>query len=156
MDEFYTVVLEGICFAKGDDLHVREDVGQDASLKESLQPLVGRQVKLSLHYWPPFSPDKTKWGYGSCLWEGAKECPAGHHIEPLRMLHVSEEGELRYDEKDWWVGGHRLPRELLPGHRIRLLSVALVDLTKLASDPAALLEGAERIREFLAKLRRVL
>jgi hypothetical protein len=64
---------------------------------------------------------------------------------------VDYEGELQYDGQ-WRVDGQRLPLELLPGHHVRIIGIALVDLGKIAHSLLSMEEEMKELHAFLSKL----
>lgn len=134
------------------------------ALETCLDPLVGRDILVSLHHDPPTPFDPTRWGGGCCLWEPSGECPAGHHLEPLGLLAVNGRGVLQHDASQWWLDapdGRRidLPFALLEGHRARVVGVTVLDPTVPVKDAKLtdsddLITRVVDLRDFLARLQR--
>jgi len=150
MNDFQTILLEGICYlgdkaypdSKGRtepgffDLLVQSSGGA-VSVYDTLRPLVGRQVQLAVHHVPSMPIDVHRWGGGACHWEPYGRCPFGHHTTPTRMFNEAGSGVLAYDldhetsTGGWWLeqfDGTRLMLPLahaLPGHRSRVAAATL-------------------------------
>lgn len=124
----------------------------------ALEHLIGHEVSVELHHYPPGTVDKSLPGGGSCLWGG--HCPHGHQHRPGWLHSQSVSGILTYDEKaaQWVVGGVPLRLDLMPGHYGRLIVVD-DDALKPPSPDASLddlLHEAEQMSALLESLKGVL
>lgn len=146
-------VIQGIFYRKGDTLCVADDVDGEVDVLESLKKLDGRKVRMVMHFRPPDPPALEKWGGGCCYWEGAGDCPAGHHQNPKFLFQKAVVG--RFQAEDMEIDGTKIPLDLLEGHDARI--VVLVDELPKASDVnlgsmEERMVELDRLRAFLEEL----
>jgi len=159
--EFCTVLVEGIFYRDGADRLMVDQSGTSVAVADELRPLDGQEILLALHYFP-LTFDPTLWGGGSCQYQSAGRCPAGHHQEPGKMLSVTLRGVLRYEDEGWGVTAADGTRTFVPfehaiGHRSRLVAISafnplLADATpRSPADIERLRAEATRLRDFLTQ-----
>jgi hypothetical protein len=121
MRDFMIIAAEGVFrVPEGGNAPVAyPDGGDPIGVLDSLEAMVGREVIISVHYFPPDPPEPTLPGYGACLM--GSHCPAGHVKDPTWMLDFRAAGTLRSEGFAWFVGDDRIPLGLLPGHRARFV-----------------------------------
>lgn len=154
-EQFRSLILEGEFHALG-CLVVQDKEGRDQAVLEELEPFIGRRVRFVMHY-QPSNYNPTAWGLGCCLWQrdGHKECPAGHHKTPNKMLVFQATGVLTKDP--WAVDGVAVPLEQMPGHEGRLVVASDFkppEMTGSPQDLDGLLQEMSSMREFIAGLGR--
>lgn len=139
-DTFRSVLLEGLFQEVQGRLVVN---GTD--VLQALAEFKGLQVRVAAHYAPPQPVNPNARGLGCCHWTG--HCPAGHHLNPGKMLLVSGSVLMPEEPSFPWLKD-------LPGHDARLVVATEIlppppssdfDIIKLTRD-------AEALREFLHKL----
>jgi len=137
------VLAEGIVLQHNGTLSIQGSEGEPTPIVDLLRPLLGQHINIAFHYVPPGGLDDSKWGYGSCLWQGRGDCPVEHHIPEhrLRMLSVKAEGVLVTDQGIWSVRQFdgvlkKLPLPLLEGHHARLAAAPVVDVAKMRESVA--------------------
>ena len=128
MDELRTMLLEGLFYRR--DGIITTDKG--VALFEQLEPLVGQDIHLAVHFLPSDPPNPERWGGGCCMWQPS-QCPAGHHEHPDRLLNLAVRGVLGRDGDQWWIDqfdGKRvqIPFTLLDGHQGRVAAASVFDV----------------------------
>jgi len=133
MGEFRTLLIEGYFYKAGDKLMSGTST-QATDVYATLLPLVGEEVQLAIHHLPANPPDPNRWGLGSCHFTGA--CPAGHHVDPHKLLSVHGQGILRNVASRWWLDRfdgtqQEFPLHLLEGHDARVAGATVFDVEKM-------------------------
>lgn len=129
MGDLRAILVEGLFYIQ--DGKITTDRGD--FLYEHLEPMVGQDIQLAVHFMPPIPPDPTKWGGGCCMWQPT-ECPAGHHQHPDRILNIALRGVLGHDTGYRWFmdtfDGKQvdLPFALLDGHYGRVAAATVFDV----------------------------
>lgn len=128
MGDLRAILVEGLFYIQ--DGKISTDRGD--FLYEHLEPMVGQDIQLALHFLPPTPPDPDRWGGGCCMWQPA-ECPAGHHEHPDRILNIALRGVLRHEGDQWSLDtfdGKQvvLPFALLDGHHGRVAAATVFDV----------------------------
>ena len=150
MDDFQAILLEGIFSVDDIDWKGRPDSIDVAAIycssdkgkqlvTDILDPLLGKQVQVAAHYYPPNGPegiDLGKWGGGCCLWEPYGWCFAGHHEDPQFLLNVSHMGTLAKNAEGYYLiafdgSWQHLPFSLLVGHHARIAAATAIDVEKM-------------------------
>ncbi len=143
------LIIEGVFYLNTDG-HICSEDG--VVLDDAMAPFEGRSVVATVHHLPP-DPPTSGWGGGSCMWQPAGKCPAGHHDNPSWLHHVSVTGPLKRTADGWLVGGKSLQLELLDGHRSRVALVEVFNPEAFASESVSeLLERGERLSQLLRDL----
>lgn len=138
MGDLRAILIEGLFYIQ--DGKIATDRGD--FLYEQLEPLVGQDIQLAVHFMPSMPPDPTKWGGGCCVWQPA-ECPAGHHEHPDRILNIALRGVLGYDVGYRWFmdtfDGQQIdiPFALLDGHQGRVAAATVFDIQAMEESLAA-------------------
>jgi hypothetical protein len=163
MGDLRAILVEGLFYIQ--DGKITTDRGD--LLYEHLEPLVGHDIQLAVHFLPPSPPDPTKWGGGCCMWQPA-ECPAGHHEHPDRILNIALRGVLGRDPGSRWFldtfDGKQvdLPFALLDGHHGRVAAATVFDVQAMQESLAekitpesleALGVRANNLRDLMERLR---
>jgi hypothetical protein len=129
---------EGFVFQHEGTLVLQQEGKDPESLADLLSPMLNQHINIAFHFVPPNGLDETKWGFGSCTWEGRGTCPVEHHIPEhrQRMLSVKADGVLLALDGIWMVrefSGQlkKLPLPLLDGHYARLAIAPVLDIEKM-------------------------
>jgi hypothetical protein len=133
MGNLRTILLEGLFYTQEGKL----TTGHGDFLIDHLEPLIGQEIHLAIHFLPPNPPEMDRWGGGCCMWQPAP-CPAGHHEHPDRLLNVAVQGVLGRDTTTdrWWIDqfdGKQvvIPFILLDGHHGRVAAASVFDVQKM-------------------------
>jgi hypothetical protein len=137
--ELRTLLIEGLWYKQDNVLKVCRKDGDAIDVEESLKPMEGLSVLVSLHHLPPNPVEIDKWGGGCCHWEALGKCPAGHHSIPDKIFTLSGQGVLVKGENEWFFekDGARtqIPLQFLEGHDARLVLVTTLKPTELVEKP---------------------
>lgn len=166
--------LLGVFYERKGRLMVAEEgsVAQGTQdVSNALESLGGQQVHLLVHHCPPDPPNPDHWGGGSCFWENADGCPAGHHHRPQWIYTMDVVGTL--DVNTWLVtdikgSKHPIRIDWLVGHRSQIVVVSMPDFDRMAEkiralDPNNLREAkvsdlearATEIRDYLDEINKL-
>jgi hypothetical protein len=184
MDNFQAILLEGLFSGGTEDPDPKEGWGpltvdlstvtvqmggEQKSLIQTLEPLIGCQINISFHHTPPMPPDPTKWGGGCCYWQPYGWCPADHHNQPGMLLNVVGEGVLQMEDGLYTVKGFDgtikdLPLHNLIGHDARVAAATAMDIAKMRESldnmvgdlgMEALGQKTDNLKEIMARLQQV-
>lgn len=167
MDALKTLLLEGNFYILHQALWVRTAQG-DKAVEPELEALVGRQVRLAVMHVPPDGVQADRWGGGSCNYQEAGFCPAGHHENPGKVLVFTGDGVLQKEDRGWvlhqFSGGIQdVPLRLMAGHYGRIVGATTDAVEKMREklstmDPThqveALSAQAGGLRDLLDQLRK--
>lgn len=92
--------------------------GKSLPLETLVLQYLGVEVRVCLEMIISKTPNASRWASGSCYWEGAGTCPAGHHKEKDKSLRFSAVGQLT---RGWEVGGEKVSLEKFNGHYVLLV-----------------------------------
>lgn len=133
MGDLRTVLVEGLFYIQSHENGqqvLTTNHGDD--LFDVLDPLVGQDIQLAVHFLPPVPPNPTKWGGGCCMWQPA-DCPAGHREHPDRILNIALRGVLGRKDGRWFMDTFEgkqveIPFTLLDGHHGRVAAATVFDV----------------------------
>lgn len=135
MGDFRTILVEGDFYEDQGSIKVQYR-GHVVDVNALLEPLVGEDIQLAIHFVPVDNPDPAKWGGGCCYCQSEGWCPAGHHEDPYKILNVHGQGVLKHEDGNWWLqkfDGSRqdFPIRLLARHHARLAAATIFDIGKI-------------------------
>ena len=143
-----TEVIEGLCWMSPEDDLIIQTLDEAVNFSELSQSWVGHNIILHIGFKIPAIPLQGAWGAGCCHWEGSGECPAGHHIDPGKMLLFQEEGKLLDEWKiETSTGVKKIPRLDLTGHDIRVFVLEKLSAEELQGE--ATLGGLGKLVDML-------
>jgi hypothetical protein len=153
--QFSSILLEGLFYEKEGLLMVNSD-GQDQDVLAKIQPLQNLDVHLAVHHVLDKAAPASSWGQGCCKWQPSGHCPAGHHVEPHKLLVWSAAGILKVGD-GWTVGDRKVPLYALPGHQARMVGLTKFDPERIGTSPprdvGELIEQATEMRDLLQQFR---
>ena len=185
MSEFNAILLEGVFYLSDtpcpdmngvvcegfNHLLVHQHDGTTPSVYDALKPFIGERVRVSMHHLPQMPINPTRWGAGSCLWEGTGvDCPFGHAKDPSRLFNIAEEGVLAFDldhtknSGGWWLEtfeGRRIPLLMayaLGGHqgRVAVATAMSVEQMRESLEKSGGLDSVEALGSKVTDLRDLL
>ena len=109
--------------------------GEKIFIEEIISSFFDTEVMFSMHYLVDLNKP-NEWGAGSCLMQSLGWCPCEHHIDPQRILNVSETGYLRKQGEHIYIeksdkSKEYLPFYLLVGHKGRVALTTVFDVQKI-------------------------